>query len=174
MKELKFDKKQNLCYRVRRTILPQSKVDGVSKNTTKNSPLFKKGFAWPQRWARITVSKNSAEGCEGCEGGEGWIGEPSEDLESAGQRPSQARHTTLFDTTLREALTPAASSVILNSASARSCLSMHGTLTWRRLSRLDLHRISLQDAIILLGNVSSLTESLLELAKSATANTNGG
>lgn len=168
MKELKFDKKQNLCYRVRRTILPQSKVDVFQKNTTKNNPLFDNVLTSCRRLARATVSKKFDEGSS-CGA---WIGEPSEDLESTGQRPSQARHTTLLDSTLTAGLTPSCANIVLNSASARSCLSMHGTLTWRSLSRLDLNRISLHDAIILLGNVSSMTENLLELATASLSETN--
>lgn len=86
-------------------------------------------------------------------------------LEALGQRPSQARNgKTLLDEQLSAGLTPAASSVILSNALARSCLSMHGALTPTQFSRLDLHRISLHDAIILLGNVSALTTILLDLA----------
>lgn len=74
------------------------------------------------------------------------------------------RRTTLFEKGLKDTLTPSCISAILNSANARSCLSLRGTLTPEQLLRLGLDRISLHDGIILIGNVSTLTAFLLDLA----------
>lgn len=95
-------------------------------------------------------------------------------LEALGQRPSQARNgKTLLDESLSAGLTPSCANVILNSASLRRSLSMRGALTSKELLRIA-PSAGLHDAIILLGSVSVLTEILLELAESATANINGG
>lgn len=150
------DKKQNLDYRGL-TILLHSRVDYPSENNTKNNPLFKTVLGSRQRFQAQVVSKNSAEGS-------GWIGEPSVGLESAGLRPSQARSDTLLESILSAGLTPGAANAVLTSASLRRELSMQGVLTWRSLQRLDLRRITLHDATILFGSVSSLTEVLLSLA----------
>lgn len=86
-------------------------------------------------------------------------------LEALGQRPSQARHTTLLDATLIAGLTPSCANVILNSASLRRSLSMRGALTPEQLLRIAPFT-GLHDAIILVGSVSSLTSILLDLAAS--------
>lgn len=93
-------------------------------------------------------------------------------LEALGQRPSQARNgKTLLDEQLSAGLTPSCANVILNSASLRRSLSMRGALTPAQLLRIA-PSAGLHDAIILLGNVSSLTETLFELAMAKT--TTGG